>query len=150
MNKSHDSQKTHEIKPKKGKTAYIVFGVIVLILLIIFISQFIFKSNPAPVTTTTTSYNGGTLGGQYDNLAKCLTEKGAIFYGTEWCPHCKAQKEMFGSSMQYIVFVDCDQQKTRCTQTGITGYPTWKIPGQKDLMGSQQLNTLASATGCQI
>lgn len=28
-------------------------------------------------------------------LAQCLAEKGAKFYGAEWCPHCRDQKLAF-------------------------------------------------------
>jgi glutaredoxin len=82
-----------------------------------------------------------------DKFAACLTEKGAVFYGTEWCPHCKRQKELFGDSMAFINYVDCDKEAAACQKAGITGYPTWKI-GEKPLIGTQSLTSLADATGC--
>ena len=83
----------------------------------------------------------------YDTLAKCLTTKGAIMYGTEWCGYCKNQKEAFGDSMQYITFVDCDQDKNKCGQAGVRGYPTWVINGQ-NYPGVQEMDRLASLAGC--
>lgn len=82
-----------------------------------------------------------------DRFAACLTEKGAVFYGTEWCPHCKRQKEIFGESMAFVNYVDCDKESATCQKAGITGYPTWKI-GDKPLIGTQPLTSLAEASGC--
>jgi len=36
--------------------------------------------------------------GKYDDFAKALKERGAVFYGAFWCGHCQAQKAEFGSS----------------------------------------------------
>jgi len=87
--------------------------------------------------------------GNYDDLAQCLTENKAVMYGTEWCGHCQEQKSMFGSSFQYIDFVDCDQNRNDCQAAGIRGYPTWIINGKK-YEGTQALTTLAGAVSCEI
>lgn len=87
--------------------------------------------------------------GEYDSLAKCLTEKGAKMYGTEWCSHCKNQKAAFGNSFQYVDYIDCDKNKNECSLAGVQGYPTWKIEGQ-NYPGEQQLNNLASLSGCEL
>ena len=34
---------------------------------------------------------------KYDDFAKTLESKGAVFYGAFWCPHCQAQKALFGN-----------------------------------------------------
>ena len=31
-------------------------------------------------------------------------------YGAYWCPHCQAQKKVFGESFQYVPYVECTQQ----------------------------------------
>ena len=85
----------------------------------------------------------------YDALAQCLTEKGAVMYGTEWCSHCKAQKEAFGESFKYVDYVDCDLNRDRCTEAGVKGYPTWSING-KNYPGQQPLERLASLAECLI
>ncbi len=85
----------------------------------------------------------------YSTFAQCLTEKGATFYGTEWCTHCKSQKALFGDSMKDVNFIDCDDQKEVCRAAGITGYPTWIIGGQK-YVGTQSLEKLASVTACEL
>lgn len=84
-----------------------------------------------------------------ENLAKCLTENGAVFYGTNWCPHCNEQKKLFGSAMEYIVFVDCDANRDTCVNAGIEAYPTWII-GDKTLTGTQQLYKLSKISGCPL
>jgi len=90
----------------------------------------------------------------YDNFAKCLTEKGATFYGTYWCPHCSNQKKLFGSSLKYVNYVECDPKGENakpelCSQSNITGYPTWIINGTH-YEGEQSLQELSSLAGCSL
>ena len=96
-----------------------------------------------------------TLPGQYDQLAQCLTEKGAKFYGAFWCPHCKAQKQMFGNSAKLLPYVECSEadQKTRtkiCIDQKIEQYPTWILADGTRITGEQRPEMLAEKTGCQI
>ena len=89
-----------------------------------------------------------------DEFAQCLTNEGAVFYGSYQCGHCIDQKEMFGSSMQYVNYVECGPlgappTNEACIQAGIDGYPTWIINGVK-YVGVQQLNKLSELTGCQL
>lgn len=84
--------------------------------------------------------------GEYDDLAKWLTKEGVTMYGTEWCSHCQNQKEEFGSSFQYIDYVDCDRSQEVCSAAGVRGYPTWKINGEL-YPGEQSLDQLARLTG---
>jgi predicted lactoylglutathione lyase len=86
----------------------------------------------------------------YDEFTKCLTEKGISMGGTEWCSHCKNQKEMFGSSFQYVDYHDCDLEQEWCTEKGITGYPTWILSDGSKHPGEQKLSTLAELSGCEI
>ncbi len=88
-----------------------------------------------------------------DSFAQCLTDKGAVFYGAYWCPHCNNQKELFGSSMKFVKYVECATQGTNdqtaaCNAAGITGYPTWIINGEQ-YSGEQSFAKLASLTGCR-
>jgi len=87
--------------------------------------------------------------GKYDSFAQCLTEKNVTMYGTEWCSHCKNQKNMFGSSFQYVNYVDCDKKKDVCLEAGVNGYPIWKI-NETNYPGEQPLYKLASLTGCNL
>lgn len=52
-------------------------------------------------------------------LATCLTKNGATFYGTEWCPHCKDQKKLFGDALAQVNYVDCDANKMACTNANV-------------------------------
>ncbi|MFH0737249.1 MAG: hypothetical protein V1827_01815 [Candidatus Micrarchaeota archaeon] len=93
------------------------------------------------------------LPGRYDSLARCLDEKGAKMYGTFWCTHCKAQKELFGSSWQFAPYVECSTpdgtgQMQVCRDAGITGYPTWEFPDGSRTSGVVPLGELGSRTGC--
>ena len=83
------------------------------------------------------------------SFAQCLTEKGAVLYGTDWCNYTGKQKEMFRDDFQYITYVDCDQKADECTAAGITGYPTWVING-KQYQEPQDLKSLSKISGCKI
>ncbi len=88
--------------------------------------------------------------GKYDSFAQCITSKGAIMYGTNWCPHCQAQKKEFGNSFRYIIFIDCDANKVACDLAGAKGYPTWVFSDATSISGEQDFATLAERTGCSI
>jgi glutaredoxin len=85
----------------------------------------------------------------YSGLADCLTKKGAVMYGTGWCGFCKKQKDLFGDSFKDIDYVNCDQDKDKCTSAGVRGYPTWKIAG-KNYPGMQTFEKLSSLSGCEL
>jgi len=87
--------------------------------------------------------------GKYDNFAKCLSQKGVVMYGAEWCTHCKNQKAMFGDSFKYVTYVECTTSEAACTAAGVSGYPTWIING-KAYPGEQTLQSLSTLTGCPL
>ena len=64
-----------------------------------------------------------------DDFAKALTTEGAQFYGAFWCPHCQAEKALFGTAKQYLPYVECsnpDQTPTQaCLDKKVESYPTW-------------------------
>lgn len=82
-----------------------------------------------------------------EQLAKCLTEKGAAMYGAYWCSHCQNQKKLFGDAFQYIVYVECTENEEKCTADGIGGYPTWKINGL-NYPGEKTFEELKEISGC--
>jgi len=95
----------------------------------------------------------GNTPGKYDDFAKCLTEKGAEFYGAFWCPHCRNQKSLFGKSVEYINYIECstpdgNSQLSQCTEKGIEGYPTWIFADGSRENGEVPLEKLAEKTGC--
>lgn len=84
-----------------------------------------------------------------DSFAQCLTEKGAVMYGTYWCSYCNAQKRDFGDSFEFVNYVECTEEKNRCIEDGIEGFPTWIINGIK-YEGKQRLSKLSDLTGCEL
>ena len=87
--------------------------------------------------------------GQYDDFAKCLTEKGVKMYGTNWCHYCKAQKKIFEKSFKHIDFINCDYHMKECLAAGVEGYPTWEI-NEEIYSGVQPLTRLARLSGCKV
>ena len=85
----------------------------------------------------------------YDDLAKCLTEKGAVMYGRTGCGWCSKQKELFGDSFQYVTYVECTDEPTLCQQKGVTAVPTWEIDGTLH-PGFKPLEDLAGMVGCTL
>jgi len=88
--------------------------------------------------------------GEHDNLANCLTSKGVVMYGTEWCPHCQEQKRRFGESFKFITFINCDLQPAVCNASKVEGYPTWTFPRGDPVSGEQTLESLASRMDCPL
>ena len=92
--------------------------------------------------------------GKYDSFARCLTEKGVVMYGTDWCVFCREQKNMFGNSFRFINYVNCDpynnkQQIDECKKENIRVYPTWKIKDKK-IEGLQPLDVLSEVSNCSL
>lgn len=93
--------------------------------------------------------------GQLDSFAQCLTDKGAVFYGAFWCPHCQATKRLFGASAKLLPYVECStsdgrEQLSVCKDKGVTNYPTWVFADGNVLTGELTLQQLSEASGCQL
>lgn len=91
----------------------------------------------------------------YEELAQCIADSGATFYGAFWCPHCQDQHKMFGTADEYLPYVECStpdgQGQTQvCADAGITSYPTWVLGDGKVINGVQTPEQLAEATNCPI
>ena len=90
-----------------------------------------------------------------DVFAKCLAAKHATMYGSFWCRHCDDQKEMFGSSFQYIPYVECSTPGLRqmvflCQAKGIRYTPTWIFADGERRVGLQSLQALSQKTACAL
>jgi hypothetical protein len=97
---------------------------------------------------------GGVARATLDDFARCLTKAGARFYGTSWCPHCAAQRRLFGTAFNRVAYVECSvggsqEITSECTQAGITSYPTWTFADGSRQTGELSLQQLASRTGCR-
>lgn len=92
---------------------------------------------------------------QYTELAACLGEKGATFYGAFWCPNCGNQKKLFGKASEILPYVECSTpdakgQTQACIDKGISSYPTWEFADGSQLIGTQGLQALADKAGCPM
>ena len=97
----------------------------------------------------------GSKPGKYDEFAACTKDKGAVFYGAFWCPHCQDQKKIFGKSASKLNYVECSTpdgkgQTKICSEQDIQSYPTWKFNGEATKSGEISLQELADKTGCAI
>ena len=92
---------------------------------------------------------------KYDSFAQCLSSSGAKMYGAFWCPHCKDQEAMFGSSWKYANYVECSNpdatsQTKACIDAGIQTYPTWEFKNGSRTEGVLTFDQLSQATGCKL
>jgi thiol-disulfide isomerase/thioredoxin len=93
--------------------------------------------------------------GKYDAFATCLKDKGAVFYGAFWCPHCQATKKLFGSSEKLLPYVECSTpdangQTQICIDKKIVSYPTWEFKDGSRLNGELSLQQLSDKTACVL
>ena len=92
-------------------------------------------------------------------LARCLTEKGVVMYGSFTCSGCRAQRKAFGPAFSHIREIECNPnapntQAESCMKKKIEKTPTWIMEkgGEeiKRIEGYQLLNDLASFAGCKL
>lgn len=127
---------------------FAVLGVVVLLLAIGLVSssassrQSTQSSNIEGTTSTATS----TL----DGFAQCIASKGLTMYGAEWCPHCKKEKNRFGTAFKYVPYVECPDNVQACLAKGIKGYPSWIDASGTLYEGEQGLDGLAKISGCEL
>ena len=126
------------------KNAKIFIGVIAVLILAVAVTAVVRKG-------------GGVASGpgKYDEFATCLKDKGAVFYGAFWCPHCQTQKKLFGSSQKLLPYVECstpdgNSQTQACIDKGVASYPTWEFADGSKLTGEIPLIQLAEKTECVL
>ena len=71
-------------------------------------------------------------------------------YGAVWCSHCQTEKASFGSSFQYVPYVECPESPNLCLEKGIEGYPTWVDENGVKYVGEQGLEKLSQISGCEL
>jgi thiol-disulfide isomerase/thioredoxin len=121
-----------------------IFIIIIIILVLGLTATVLLRGNAAPAGP-----------GKYDEFAQCLTDKGAVFYGAFWCPHCQAQKKLFGSSAKLLPYVECSTPDGNavtqtCVDKEIKSYPTWEFADMSRLTGEIPLSQLAEKTACVL
>lgn len=102
-----------------------------------------------------TSGTAGEAGPDLGPFASCLKDKGILFYGAFWCPHCQAQKALFGNAVDKLPYIECstpdgNSQTPLCAEKGIRGYPTWVFPDGARLEEVLPLRALAERSGCVL
>lgn len=90
-----------------------------------------------------------------DAFAQCMAGRGAKMYGLYWCTHCAEQKEWFGSSFQYIPYIECgikgsQKEEQSCLDAGVKNFPTWQFADGERKEGPQALRVLSAKTGCSL
>ena len=94
-------------------------------------------------------------------IAKCLAERGYRVYIADWCPFCRAQKELFGEAAKYLTTIDCYDPEggpgnlDNCPD--LPGVPAWrdrygnqlKYNGQI-IDGMIQIRRLVVISGCDF
>lgn len=92
--------------------------------------------------------------GKYDELAQCINDSGAKFYGAFWCPHCSDQKRIFGKSTKLLPYIECSNpdrsQNQLCIDEKIQGYPTWEFPDGTRIAEVMEPAKLAELTQCAL
>ena len=91
----------------------------------------------------------------YDSFASCLGDKGAVFYGAFWCPHCRNQKAIFGNSVNLLPYIECSTpdgngQLQACIDKKIKNYPTWEFKDGSRMIGEISISDLSKKTGCGL
>ena len=94
-------------------------------------------------------YSRNESSGDKKDLASCLKNKGAKFYGASYCSHCNKQKQMFGDDAKNLPYIECETPKNpECASANITGYPTWVFPNGKTTTGALTIEQLKEYSGC--
>jgi thiol-disulfide isomerase/thioredoxin len=127
-----------------NKKDYIFFGLFGMVIISLIVVMIVYgKSHPE-----------GTEDPQVGALASCLKEKGVLFYGASWCPHCQKQKQMFGVFAEKLPYIECastdpkNPQQEVCAKANIESYPTWRFPNGEELKGEVSFEMLAEKSGC--
>ncbi len=101
--------------------------------------------------------SGSTGAGDLPALARCLSERGVVYYGSATCSACRNQKEAFGDAFAGVVEVECHpntrgNEVERCLARGIRVTPTWLIEEagveRSRLEGARSPEDLARFSGC--
>jgi len=121
--------KAHHAKSKKIRL-YLISSIIAVVVIFGGFGYSIYASKIKP--------------GQYDNFARCLTEKGAVMYGAmSWCRFTQEQAGMFGNSFKYVNYREYNERDD------IKITPTWIINKQR-YERVQSFDKLAQLTGCSL
>lgn len=99
--------------------------------------------------------SGALAPGALDGFVQCIKNKGIVFYGAFWCPHCQRTKAEFGDSASKLPYVECSnpdgQSQTQiCIDKKIVEYPTWILPDGTRFTGEHTLQEMSAEFGCPL
>jgi hypothetical protein len=122
----------------------VIWGVVIFIILFGLMAFMRSRDNTEPVANN-----------NLDAFAQCLADKGVKFYGAFWCPHCQAQKKLFGSSEKLLPYIECSTpdsqgQTAVCKEKKIEGYPTWEFADGTRESGELTLSALSEKSSCPL
>ena len=112
---------------------YAIFSLIILILIFSVASVYSYMKKP----------------GSNDSFAKCISEKGAVIYGNDFCQYTNKQLNYFGNSKKYLNYVKCIDNKELCDSKAIKVTPTWEINGQM-YEQVQTFEKLSAVSRCEL
>lgn len=121
-----------------NKNIQAILVVAIITVIIVGVWQFWFRSIPDRIPN------------ELQEFAQCLTARGGVMYGADWCPHCQEEKAAFGAAFEIINYVECPTEPKRCLDAGIQSYPTWIFPESREFVGRQGLERLAEISGCLL
>lgn len=136
----------------KITSTHILIGIAVIGIGLLVGSKLIYTPSVSPVSEEAIST---VVAGKYTELAQCIKNSGAKFYGAFWCPHCQEQKKLFGDAVTELPYIECSNpdkksQTQVCIDAKITGYPTWEFADGSRLDGEVSLAKLAEETSCVV
>lgn len=96
-------------------------------------------------------FTGSSKKSESNNLATCLTNKGAKFYGASWCGYCNDQKAMFDNPKK-LPYIECSDAnrglKQECANAGVSSFPTWVFANGEKRLGKLSFEELKQLSGC--
>jgi len=131
----HNSSKhksSGETKKRSSKSR-IMLGLGVLIIIFLSLTIYLYAQKP----------------GNYNDFATCLSDKGAIVYGNDYCSFTVQQLGFFGKSKEHLNYIKCIDSGGLCEEKGVQITPTWEIDGNT-YSGVQDFEKLSVITGCEI
>lgn len=132
MNEQVKTKKVNPNTPVQKKDYSMWIMALGILVVIIFGYFYITAANPVEIIDKATTI--------------CITEN-SVFYGTEWCSFCQKQKEMFGTNVELLNYIDCDEDRDICVAAEISAFPSWDINGER-YVGVQSEEKLKELTGC--
>jgi len=129
------------VRPSAGAFLYSlrhpILGIFVLCILPVFLFNMRSPSAPPFTLSHADQIQKGerTSGENYlTDLAQCIASRGIKMFGSDSCGNCRRQKSIFGEAFHFIDYIDCSktEQRPKCDENKIGGYPTWIIYSPTD------------------